>query len=128
MQKLMINKLKLPVLLPLLFLLIPLISCGANNKPVANKATVSLQILQRVEELQDTLNDLYNAKAVSSEHVLLYEKFIVTSTKTLQVLPSGWEATVKSAWISLKVALPLEKMETKIQITAKLIDALVGAL
>lgn len=115
---------KIKSLAPLLLML----SLAACLQPAVNKQTLSLQVLTRVNEFQDVLTDLYNAKAVTPEHVLVYEKFVVSATKTLQTLPSGWQVTVKTAWSQLKAAVPLEQMEPKIQVVAKLIDALVNTL
>lgn len=121
------HKLLVRLLLPMV-LLSTLVACGSNPNPVINKQTTSLQILTRVNEFQDVLTDLYNTGGVTPQHVLIYEKFVVSATKTLQILPTGWQATIKTGWAQLESDIPLSAMEPKIQITAKLIDALVAAL
>lgn len=112
-------------LLPILLVTLSLSSC---LKPAVSPQTTSLEILTRVNEFQDTLSDLYTAKAVTPQHVITYEKFVVLATKTLQTLPSGWQATVKAGWAQLLIDVPESQMEPKLLVVAKLIDALVGAL
>jgi hypothetical protein len=109
-----------------------LVSCGANTPPVTDpvvqKQIQATQILQRVEEFQDLVIDLYANQGISPSHALVYTQFTTSTAKTLRVLPTGWAATVKTAWQEVKTKVPLDQMEVKLQITAKLVDALVNAL
>lgn len=102
-------------------------STGATDVKT-QKLVVANQLLQRFEELQDTVTDLYSQQAISPEHALIYSKFIVSATKTVKTVPDGWTSTIKQSWAEVKTLVPIDKMEVRVQFTAKLIDTLVGSL
>jgi hypothetical protein len=111
-----------------LLLMVGLVGCGSNPNPVINKQTTALQVLQRLNEFQDVVLDLYNSKSITPEHAVLYSKFVVSTTKTVTTLPDGWQTTVRSGWTELQKLVPMNQMEPKVQIAAKLLDAAIAVL
>lgn len=111
-----------------IILVLALASCGPQKSPTVTPTVTATQILQRVDEFQDTIIQLYSTNSISPEHALLYNKFCVLSAHALKELPNGWQATVKAAWTQLLTEIPLVSMEPNVQYTAKLVDALISAL
>ena len=115
-------------ILPLILLTLALNNCGGNVPPQLQPQVDSLQILQRLNEFQDVVVDGYANGSITPSHALLYSKYVVSATKTVKTLPTGWQATLKMGWSELEKQIPLASMEPKVQVTAKLIDALMAAL
>lgn len=118
----MLSLTKKTVLLTLLF------SLGCATVGVNKREYQSIQVLQRLDELQDVVIDLYNTNQLETKRAILYSKFIVSSTRVIQSAPNDWPTLVKTSWTELKKQIPLDKMEPKVKIAATLLDALLEQL
>lgn len=110
-------------------LYLALIVAGCASASVnQNKQVQSLQVLQRVDEFQNLVVDLYHDKQISPDHAVLYSKFCVSAAKVVREYPNGWQPTVKNLWVELKKNIPLDKMELKVQLAAGVLDTLLMGL
>lgn len=105
-----------------------LISGCASAPSKQNQQVLTLQVLQRLDEFQNLVVDLYHDKQISPEHAVLYSKFVVSSTKTIKEVPNGWQPVVKNGWVELKKLVPIDKMELKVQLAAGILDTLLMGL
>lgn len=112
------------------FLAVLFMGCATaqTTDPKTQKLVVANQMLQRLEELQDTVTDLYATQSIDPKHALVYSKFIVSATRTIKTVPDGWIPVIRQSWAEVKQQVPLDQMEIKVQVTAKLIDAMVNSL
>jgi hypothetical protein len=111
-----------------LTILLLLISVGCASATVSQKQNQTLQVLQRLDEFQNLVIDLYGTGDVSQEHAIQYVRFTVAATKAIKNYPDGYAPLVKESWNQLKNLIPFDKMEYKVQAVAKLLDILVGSL
>jgi len=114
--------------LSILIVLALLVGNCASAPTTQQKQSVTLQVLQRLDEFQNLVVDLYHDKQMTPEHAVLYSKFNISAAKTIKELPNGWQPVVKSSWVELKKNVPLDKMELKVQIAAGVLDTLLMGL
>lgn len=113
----------------LAYLGILLVIAGCASAQInQNRQVKTLQVLQRVDEFQDLVIELYNTKQISADRALICTKFTVSAAKIVKNAPSGWEPTVKQAWVEFKSQVPLDKMEPKLQLGAMVLDTLLMGL
>ena len=115
MQNLILKKLKV---LPVLLLLI---SCAAT---VQQKQLDTIQLLQRIDELQSTVIDLYGSHLINKDVAVKTVTFTVNATKVIKELPNGWQSMVKAEWNQIKPLL----IEPKLQLIAAALDVLIQGL
>lgn len=109
-------------------IVLALLISGCASVSVQNRQVQTLQVLQRLDEFQNLVVDLYHDKQISPEHAVLYSKFVVSSTKTIKEVPNGWQPVVKNGWGELKKLVPIDKMELKVQFAAGVLDTLLMGL
>lgn len=85
------------------------------------------QIVVRVNELEKAAIAANAQGQLSTDTTRLIVTFCVDADKTLAATPTGWQATVRTGWATLKVSLP---PITNPAIVAALgvVDALIGGL
>lgn len=112
----------------LLFCLV--MACAPKDMPPELKPSYTrLEILQRVQELQNTVIGLYDStpRGISKEKADLIVKFTIVASDTVADSKDGWQSSLRSAWQGLnnqlKLAVP-QGLET----IWKLIDAMIGVL
>lgn len=73
-----------------------------NLTPQAQVAFSADQVVQRVNELENAVIQANSSGALSTNATRVIVEFCVTSDQTLKSAPVGWQATITTAWNSLK--------------------------
>lgn len=105
-----------------------LFTACASAPSKQSQQALTLQVLQRLDEFQNLVIDLYRDKQISSEHAVLYSKFVVSATRSIRTVPDGWQTTVKASWVEMKAFIPINQMELKVQVAASVLDTLLMGL
>ncbi len=92
----------------LLALFVALSACIPKTiqTPQGKAAYTAVQVLNRVEELQNTAIKGNQQGIVSDKTAILVVQFTVSAAKTLKATPDGWQATVRKAWAEAKAKIP----------------------
>jgi hypothetical protein len=102
------------------------IGCAKTPDPTLNKKLNSIQVLQRIDELENLVFDLYATKEIDKDHAVLYVKFCVSSAKVIKAQPVNWQLLVKTSWTELRKQLPFT--ESKLVVVIGSLDVLIGLL
>ena len=110
-------------------LILVLISCAPKTVPPELKpAYTSLQVLQRVQELQNltiSLNDS-NPPGITKERANLIVKFTVGAAEVLKDSKVGWQESIKKSWTILKDKI--KQPENSLVNVWTIVDTMIGAL
>ena len=123
------------ITLSFLLILSLFVACAPKTLPPELKPSYTrLQILQRIQELQNTTIGLYDAtpRTITKERADLIVKFTITAADSVAVSKDGWQASVKSAWTNLNKQLLIpsgsKPSESGLATIWALVDAMMGAL
>jgi hypothetical protein len=109
-----------------LILSVLLVGCATAGTQRQKDQQNAIQVLQRVDELQNLVDTLVDSNSIDLHQALLINRFCVSGANTLKSLPDGWRATVKSGWQELNKQIPTPS--DKLTTTWHLVDAVVNAL
>lgn len=110
------------------------VACVPKTLPPELKPSYTrLQVLQRIQELQNTTIGLYDAtpRAITKERADLIVKFTIVAADTVAESKDGWQASIKSAWTNLNTQLNVKDKippESGLKTIWPLVDAMMGAL
>lgn len=105
------------------------VACAPKTLPPELKpAYTANEFLIRVAELQKTTIGLYDAtpRAITKEKADLIVKFTIATADAVQQSLSGWQASVKSSWTSLKKEYT--PTDPTLQTIWAVVDAMIQAL
>lgn len=95
----------LPVILAL-----ALVACAGNPtatlSPAGQTAYTADQIVIRVNELQAAAIQAEAAGALPTATTRQIVKFAIAANEVLGTTPEGWPATITTAWLAMRAALP----------------------
>jgi hypothetical protein len=113
-----------------LFVALLFAGCAANpnvTTPSGKAAQAALEISTRVGELQNAAIAANTSGSLSDRDSVTIVKFTVAAQQTLKDLPNGWQASLKTAYASMKAALDAS-VRTKLAVALSTLDALIGVL
>lgn len=113
----------------LVLLLVLISGCAPKSLPPELKpAYTANEVLIRVQELQNTVIDLYDAqpRGITKDKADLIVKFTVSSATIIKSSMAGWQGSVKQSWLELKKNYT--PTDTKLQTVWNLVDAMMGVL
>lgn len=95
--------------------------------PEGRRAYNALQVLQRVDELQNAVIAGNQQGIIPDATAVTIVRFTVASAKTIKAAPDGWQATVKTGWASTKAAIPPADAK-KLQVYLDAVDLVLGLI
>lgn len=110
-------------------LILALVSCAPKTiqTPEAKRAYTALQVLQRIDELQNAVIAGNQQGIIPDATAVTIVRFTVATAKTLKAAPDGWQATVKTGWTATKAAIPAADAK-KLQPYLDAVDLVLGLI
>lgn len=105
------------------------VACAPTTIPPELKPSYTAnEVLMRVQELQNTVIGLYDAKprGITKDSADVIVRFTVSAATIIQGSLAGWQQTVKAAWSALK--LQYAPTDTSLQVIWNLTDVMINSL
>lgn len=107
-----------------------IVACAPKEIPPELKPSYTrLEVLQRVQELQNTVIGLYdsNPRGITKDKADLIVKFTIVASDAVADSAQGWQASLKASWNGLNQQIGIT-IPKGLETIWKLIDAMIGVL